>query len=174
MIHKISYRVGQFWRTLIQRPSPTELERTENVLGPQLMDLFQRMHPAEQAHSLRILDRLTEEGETRLEVSIAALLHDVGKSRYPLRPWERALVVLAQALFPERVKQWGRGEPTGWSRAFVVAEQHPEWGAQMAEEAGAPPLAVVLIRRHQQEIPLQPATEEDRLVHRLQVHDKEN
>jgi hypothetical protein len=36
-----------------------------------------------------------------------------------------------------------------WRKAFVVAAQHPKWGAEMAAAAGTLPLAVALIRRHQ-------------------------
>jgi predicted hydrolase (HD superfamily) len=32
----------------------------------------------------------------------------------------------------------------------VVAEQHPAWGAALAEEQGVSPLAVKLIRLHQE------------------------
>jgi hypothetical protein len=35
---------------------------------------------------------------------------------------------------------------------FIVSENHAQWGAEMASAAGASPLAVALIRRHQEEI----------------------
>ena len=83
---------------------------------------------------------------------VAALLHDVGKTRYPLRLWERVLIVLGRRMFPEKVKEWGSGDPEGWKRAFVIAQQHPDWGADLVEEAGGSPLTVAIIRRHQQEL----------------------
>jgi hypothetical protein len=37
-------------------------------------------------------------------------------------------------------------------RAFVVAERHPGWGAEMVAEAGASRMVVALIRRHQDDL----------------------
>jgi hypothetical protein len=105
------------------------------------------------------------------------LLHDVGKSRYPVRIWERILIVLSKAFLPGKVKRWGEGAAEGgglgWRRAFVVAQQHPAWGAQMAAEAGASPLTSTLIRRHQD--PRSNSSEglEDRLLQILQAADHE-
>ncbi len=138
------------------------------------MSIFNQMHPSEQAHSLRIARQLIEQGETHPDLLAAALLHDSGKSNHPLHLWERALIVLSKALFPDKAKQWGSGGPKGWKRAFVVAEQHGEWGAQMAAQAGASPQVVELIRRHQLP-PERPAENlEDRLLLRLQRVDDES
>ena len=108
-----------------------------------------KMQPNEQAHSLHIFRQLLAEGEESRDLLTAALLHDVGKSRFPLHLWERVLVVLGHTLAPSWVERWGEGEPYGWRRPFVVAVKHPIWGAELASEAGASPLAVSLIRRHQ-------------------------
>lgn len=113
------------------------------------MNLFLRMQPGEQAHSLWIFNQLIDQNETSEDLLAAALLHDVGKSRYPLRLWDRVLIVLGKRMFPLQAKNWGSGEARGWQRPFVVAEKHAEWGASMAEEAGASPVVVELIRRHQ-------------------------
>ena len=59
------------------------------------------------------------------------------------------MIVLAKAIIPGKVTEWGAGKPSGWKRVFVISECHPEWGAQMAAEVGTAPLAVELIREHQ-------------------------
>lgn len=155
------------------------------VLTPSLMALFLRMDPGEQAHSLSVYQKLKREGEIHDSLQVAALLHDVGKSRYPLRIWERVLIVLMKAFLPAVVHSWGQGEPTGWRRPFAVAEQHPKWGAQMAAEAGASPLVVSIIRRHQDnpvkfpdddtgEFSPKDFSLEDRLISYLQYADNES
>ena len=65
-------------------------------------------------------------------------------------------IVLVQAACPGCIQRWGQ-EPEGgletipwWRKSSVVAVQHPRWGAQMAAAAGTSPLAVTLIRRHQE------------------------
>jgi putative nucleotidyltransferase with HDIG domain len=144
------------------------------------MELFLKLQPNEQAHSLHIYRQLRNQNSVDDDLLVAALLHDVGKAYYPLRPWERAWIVLAKAVSPARVAQWGRAEPRGWKRPFVIAEQHAAWGAEMAARAGASPTAVNLIRRHQQPISppalkgFAPASREDQLLYRLQLLDNES
>lgn len=178
---RVLYRLRQFWHTLTEVPTRENLLQASQVLSPSLMKLFMRMPPREQAHSLWIYDRLLQQNETDHDLLVAALLHDVGKSRYPLRLWERVVIVLGKAWFPERAKIWGKGAPLGWKRPFVIAEQHPAWGAELAAQAGAAPLAVALIQHHQ-DAPnaiLGRASEENRslelrLLSRLQSLDDES
>ncbi len=168
------YRAGQFWRYL--RPAPlTAADQAEvrQVLSPPLAALFGRLSPGEQAHSLTVL-RAVQRGAlpaaARAELHQAALLHDVGKSRAPLNLLDRVLVVLAKRLWPARALAWGQGAPSGFRRPFVTAVQHPAWGAELAAQAGAPPLTVALIARHQTPVD-SPATLEDELLAALQAAD---
>jgi hypothetical protein len=171
---RILYRSRQFWQALSASPAPEELALARPYLSPPLLEIFNQMSPGEQTHSLRIARQLIEQGETHPDLLAAALLHDSGKSHHPLRIWERVLIVLGKAVFPAQAKQWGHGRPKGWKRAFVVAEQHSEWGAQKAAEAGASPLAVALIRHHQHPLDRAAASLEDRLLLRLQELDNES
>lgn len=150
---QIAYRAKQFWKALQARPTPAQLAEARTILSPELMGLFLTMQPGEQAHSLNILKELDEQGHHEPDLQAAALLHDVGKARHPLRIWERIEIVLTQALLPGRVERWGQGEPIGWKRPFVIAAQHPAWGAEMAAAAGASPMTIQLIRRHQAKLP---------------------
>jgi putative nucleotidyltransferase with HDIG domain len=109
------------------------------------------MKPADQAHSLRVLHSLRQQGQSDPSLLAAALLHDVGKARHPLRPWERVLIVLAQALSPGWADRLGASKPTGWRRPFAVAKQHPRWGAEMVAEVGGSQQLIELIRSHQDE-----------------------
>jgi hypothetical protein len=113
------------------------------------MVLFSRLQPSEQIHALRVLQTIQRQGENDPDLQTAALLHDIGKARAPLKIWERVVIVLGKAFFPARIKSWGQGPPKGWRRAFVIAEQHPAWGGELASEAGTTPLAISLIRAHQ-------------------------
>jgi hypothetical protein len=150
---RIAYRVRQFWHAIFARPTPEDLSLARSVLTIPQMRLFEQLQPSEQVHSINICRRLIQQGETQPDLLVAALLHDVGKSRYPLHAWDRALIVMANAIFPEKTKTWGQGQPQGWQRAFVVAQRHPTWGAEMAAGAGASPLTVTIIQRHQDPAP---------------------
>ncbi len=173
---RIIYRARQFWAALTAAPTPADLAAAQRVLAPALMDLFKRMQASEQAHSLDVYYRLLRLGEQDGDLLAAALLHDVGKTCYPLHTWERVVIVVARALFPGRVKTWGQHTARGWRRAFVVAEKHAAWGAALAAEAGASPLVVELIRRHQDPRPANPALagRADDLLRLLQQCDDES
>lgn len=173
------YRVSQFWHALGAVPSPTELDLAQAALTPPLMEIFLQMQPGEQAHSLRLLQALQRQGQHHPDLMTAALLHDAGKSLYPLHLWERVLIVLVRTFLPAAAYRWGQDTPKNgklpWLlKPFIVAEQHPAWGAALAQRAGASPLAVALIRRHQDLLQGNPHTEEDRLLLALQRLDNQN
>jgi putative nucleotidyltransferase with HDIG domain len=134
------------------------------VLPPPLEALFLRQTAGEQAHALRVMRTAAASGiqTGRLALLQAALLHDVGKTRAPLSLPERVAVVLAGRYWP------GLMERSNW-RPFVTARSHPEWGAEMCAEAGAPPLTVKLVRLHQL-----PAAPDDKLLAVLQMADDDN
>ncbi|MEW5872207.1 MAG: HD domain-containing protein [Chloroflexota bacterium] len=174
---RVAYRVRQFWNAVAATPNLEGYSQAQDVLSPQLMALFLRLQASEQAHSLGVFRQLRQNGFVNPDLLAAALLHDIGKSCYPLNLWERVLIVLVKALLPQKVKDWGQSEPRGWKRPFVVAEQHPDWGAALAADAGASPRVVSLIRQHQDRVdpvPTGPGTSEDHLLFLLQQYDNES
>jgi putative nucleotidyltransferase with HDIG domain len=170
------YRLRQFWLALQGGGSGISIDRIRAVLDPGLVALFLQMQPSEQAHSYAIYCDLAAAGETDRDLLTAALLHDVGKARSPLRLWERAAVVLGRLFLPARVRRWGSAGSQGgklaiFSHAFQVAEQHPAWGAEMARRAGASARACRLILRHQDKLEPGADQDEDRLLGKLQAVD---
>ena len=173
-LRRILRRTRQLWSALFVEPTPQGLNLARKHLSARQMALFMRMDPGEQVHALRVLKTLRRRGEDHPALMVAALLHDSGKLRYPLQVWERVLVVLGGAFFPNQAKVWGRGPARGWRRAFVVAEHHSSWGAELAAECGASPLTVRLIWRHHEPLVTVPETLEDRLLRALQAADEES
>jgi hypothetical protein len=180
---RLIYRSRQFWQAIRSQSTQEDLDLVASVLSPEQLELFLQMQASEQAHSVHILRIIMAQGEENTDLHTAVLLHDVGKVRAPLRLWERILVVILKALCPVCLRKWGAEpdggslEELGWRRAFVVAEQHPRWGAELAAQHGASPLAVALIARHQEE--LVPSSNlssslEDGLLRKLQILDSNN
>ncbi len=173
-LDRVLYRVRQFFLALWATADPKEIEQARLALTTAQMSLFVGMHPSEQAHALSVYRQLVDQGETSPDLLVAALLHDVGKSHSPLRLWERVLIVLAKVIIPAQFRRWGNSSPEefrGWKRAFVVAEQHPAWGAALAAEAGASSRTVALIRLHQDLPSIQVDAEVGRLLVKLQAVD---
>lgn len=175
-----TYRARQFWLALNGEPDSAHLTRAQSVLSPAQMALFARMQPSEQAHALSVMDKLLAQGEQHPDLLVAALLHDVGKQRYPLRPWERVMIVLGKVIFPQLTRRWRASVDTDldslpvYQRPFVVAGQHPAWGAAMAKDAGVSPLALALIQNHQEPVPAASESLADSLLRKLQAVDDES
>ena len=179
------YRVWQFWKTLTEKLSSQAWEEVRLILNPSQLALFKHMTTADQAHGYRVMKAIQTACHVKPELQamdfpsedlhVAALLHDVGKSRYPIRIWERPLPVVANCLFPEWMNVSGEDAPHGWRRPLVVARKHPAWGAEMSAQAGASPLTVWLIRHHQTENP--PSFDHpnaERILHLLKEMDQQN
>ena len=170
------YRVRQFLQALTARHLwPAEQGEVKAVLQPAGVALFQRMSPYDQRHSLQVMRTLMELDQVAPALLTAALLHDVGKSYYPLRLWERPLVVLARLIQPVLVQDWGNGTPRGWRRPFVIYENHAKWGAQMAAEAGCSSQVVWLVANHHASVGLDGGNEQERAwLQALQLADGAN
>lgn len=172
---QVGYRIRQFWQDLTA-PRLTAVAQTDVAarLTPAELGLFQRFSRSDQWHSYRVMKTLQASGQMQPDLLTAALLHDVGKTRVNLSIWERSWIVLAETVWPQKTAVWGQGEPLGWQRPFVVKAQHPAWGGEMAAAAGSSPLAVELIRRHQDNGLATAVTEADKLLHWLQWADDQN
>jgi putative nucleotidyltransferase with HDIG domain len=177
---RIQYRLRQFWRTLSITNNPLELEQALALLSPEQRDLFSQLQPSELNHALMMFCRLLAQGEDQPDLLVAALLHDVGKLRYRMSRLERVMVVLVKAVMPRQAHRWGELPLSGWDGlpswrlAFIVAEQHAEWGAEMARKAGVSPLAEILIREHHQPPNQEANSTENYLQRKLWLVDNES
>lgn len=170
----IAYRATQFFRLLFTKPASQDLQLVNEILPVSLQSLFQCMSTADQNHAIRVLHTLLDQGEQDPELLAAALLHDVGKTRLRPHIWDRIAVVLGTALVPNATRRWGRDKPHGWKRAFVIAANHPAWGAQMILASGGSEELAALVQRHQDPPVAEVANEMDRLLRKLQDADGRN
>lgn len=171
---KFSYRFNQFKLALFAKPSQNNLKYAENILNSKQFELFLKLQDSEQVHAIEVCRQAESQGLHQPDLLTAALLHDIGKILYPIRLWERVLIVIAKKFSSKKVEKWGQGKPEGFLRAFVIGEQHPDWGAELVQKVDTSPLAVSLIRRHQEENFNEIETEEERLLEILQKIDNIN
>ena len=167
---RAGYRASQFIHALLDNPAADAAGLAATHLPPALRPLFQSMRRAEQAHSLAVLRALRRQGHADPDLMAAALLHDVGKTRVPLRLFDHVLVVLGHSLLPAAARTWSTRAPSGWRRPWVAAAQHANWGAEMVSHAGGSARLQAMIRRHH-ETPLSRTTEIDGLLAALQAAD---
>jgi hypothetical protein len=162
--------VRQFLRALAAPLAIEDRQEVQRTLSPEQWDLFCRMSSVDRQHGLAVFRTLQEQDDPPADLLVAALLHDVGKAAAPPPLWLRVAVVLLPRFTPRLWESFSRGDPRGWRRPFVLYRQHADIGAQWAARAGCTPLAVALIRRHEE--PVKGSEhEEERLLARLQEVD---
>ena len=175
MISNINYRYWQFIQSLKSSPGENDWLKIGGILSENELALFKKLPTPDQNHSLRVLQTLELENEIDPDLIKAALLHDLGKIRYPLRRWERIFAVLVKTIFPKRYHQWGAGDPSGLKRPLVVINQHSDWGADLAQQAGSSLTTVWLIRNHESTLDSGSQNNHDLiLLNKLQKADNQN
>jgi hypothetical protein len=143
------YRLRQGLRALFAFAQPVDYGLLETTLAAPLLMIFREMRRSEQLHSLRVLRALVAEGSTPHALAVAALLHDVGKSCYPLSLWQRSLPVVVRRLSPALLERLSRSDPSNrWLRGFVVYVHHPAWSAALIHAHGGDADAVWLAAHH--------------------------
>jgi hypothetical protein len=177
---RILYRARQFWHSVFLKTAPHSFVQAQGQLTPAQWELFQQLQPDEQAHAVSIFRKLLDQGDYHSDLLVAALLHDVGKLSYRLNPIERTWIVVAQALIPGLARRWGSLPPAGWKglpgwrKAFILAQHHPQWGAELAHQAGVSPLTEALIRGHQHTNNPSADELENDLLHKLWAADNDS
>ena len=133
------------------------------------------MDRGEQLHSLAVLRDVMAQGDVPSDLAVAALLHDVGKSRYPISVWQKTWAVMIGALLPGAYRRWSKGSPLNlWERPFVVYEQHPLWSAELLQAAGASEASCWLVAHHASRVETAPTGIQLEWLKRLQQADDQN
>jgi hypothetical protein len=144
-----AYRLQQGLRALFAFSQDVDWALAERYLSPPLMALFRQMDRGEQLHSLAVLRDVLAQGDAPTDLAVVALLHDVGKSRYPISVWQKTFAVIVRAFAPNLYQRWSKGSPLNlWQRPFVVYETHPLWSAELLRAAGASEAAYWLAAHH--------------------------
>lgn len=146
---RVRHRTGQFARACLDRKPVTESD-LEGLLSPPERELFWRLAPSDQRHSLAVMRYLRRLSDDRVLLR-AALVHDVGKASAPLRLWQRVAHVLVRAWAPG-IAAWLAASDDGWRRGFYVLAHHEHLGAEMLGQIGAEPDILRLVRREVKDI----------------------
>ncbi|NDJ86851.1 MAG: HD domain-containing protein [Chloroflexi bacterium] len=164
-------RIRQTWQAVFAWLWPVDEALARRTLSESQFVLFQTMTRSDRQHHLRVLKRLRKQGYDHPSLAVAALLHDVGKTRLPITIFDRILAVVVKKLLPQRFACWSQGEPVGWRKAFVVSANHPAWGAEIVATVCEDEMAVWLIAHHQTKHPATEDAEASRLLAALQAAD---
>lgn len=148
------YRIHQFYHGLFPQITLEDLRLVRSFLSGSAVSLFQAQSPADQRHALDVAKDLLENAarlspSSQSDLIQAALLHDCGKIRVPLKIWQRGYIVICTHL-PHGFQKWLQGltQYPALSLPLILAQHHPQWGALLAAQAGLNGDVVTLIREH--------------------------
>ena len=143
-------RFRQGIRALLAFAQVLDEDIITHYLNTEQIALFYKMRRSEQLHSVNVLKHiLAQQGDMPHDLAVAALLHDVGKIRYPLAIWQKSLGVVVRRFLPQKFIIWSQNDGSiRWKRAFVVITQHPAWSAELVATTGASERVLWLIGHH--------------------------
>ncbi len=147
----VSHRIGQGLRALLAFALTPDLQPARRRLTACEFAAFQSMSRAEQLHSLKVLHMVLERDPAAPAVlTKAALLHDVGKSRYQLAVWQKTLAVLVKILAPNLSQRLSQSESISfWQAPFIVRQHHPKWSGEILRQCGTEETVIWLAEHHQ-------------------------
>jgi hypothetical protein len=154
-LRRAVYRVRQFVNAIgayIRPMTAGERAEARAWLPEGAWPLFDAMPRNDQRHSLNVLHTLAGAGHDDPALMQAALLHDAAKSAGGVTLFHRVAAVLLKVVRPDWTARMAQSEAPACGSLrypFWAHANHPQLGAQMAAAAGCDPLAVTLIRRHQ-------------------------
>lgn len=101
------YRIKQFIWTIVAKINREEQAFIDGCLSDREKQLFAKLKVYEQKHSLRVAYHLKEQARKDQEIEYLrlGLLHDIGKSQYPLNPVEKSIIVILDALTKGKIKK---------------------------------------------------------------------
>ena len=126
------YRVKQFIWAITARMNEEDVLFMKHYLSKKEQELFLKLRVYEQKHSIRVayeLQKCAKENQVEEYIRLG-LLHDVGKSKYPLNPVEKSVIVLLNRLSKEKIQRWNG------LKMVKCYYQHGEIGYQLLKELG--------------------------------------
>lgn len=170
------HRLQQGLRALFAFTRIPDQQFAAQYLSSTQLQWFTQMTRGEQLHSLNVLRDVLAQGATPDDLAAAALLHDVGKSRYAMTVWQKTLPVVVRALIPRWYIRLSQGNPANWlARPFVVNAQHPAWGGELlATQTDASERLIWLVTHHADALSEWIGHPYAPLLQRLQVADNAN
>ncbi len=121
---RIQHLLKRAWTSFDNRPlSFHHVERAERILNPDEFELWWKMEPRDQLHSIVVLDRFLQIiPYAKREEQAAALLHDVGKTCAPLG-WTMRIIATVVGPRGQRFRAYHDHESLGLSLLANISHE---------------------------------------------------
>ena len=115
------------------------------LLNKRELQLFERMPPYDQAHSIDVFREIHEINPSGIDLQVAGLLHDVGKGLPSMS--HRVAFVLVVAIWPKKIAGWATMPRRTFRGSLWAMSNQAEYGAQFLEAAGSRPRVTEIVRK---------------------------
>lgn len=152
------YRIKQFFLALTAKLDDQDRALIRRYLTDEEQKLFSQLRIYDQKHSINVARRIINiEDMDHDEFLIrAGLLHDIGKSKYPLNPFEKGVIVILDKLSRGKIRRVRR------LKIVKCYYEHAEIGYTLLRETGVYcDSFLTLIREHHSK----EGTEDKRLIY---------
>ncbi len=131
------YRIKQFIWTIRARVTEDELNWVKTYLAKEEIEIFLKLSAGEQKHSIKVAKLMADEAVNYLKDEIdlisyikIGLLHDIGKTVYPLNLIKKAIMVLLNKIGRQKFKNYTN---INMIRGYYT---HPSLGREILEKIG--------------------------------------
>ncbi len=170
------HRLEQGARALLAFASPLDLDLARRHLSECEYAAFARLGRSEQLHSLQVL-RAVQRARPDAPPCLlaAALLHDIGKTRYRMALWQKTVAVLLEALLPGLARRLAESDSRGPLRMpFRARRRHPAWSGEILRGCESAEAVIWLAEHHQDDAETRRGHVWHGLLKTLQAADADN
>ena len=156
MLNRIFYRLKQFFRALISKPTEDDKAFVRRYLNIEEAALFDNLSQYEKKHAIIVAQKMVDvaRGSEELnekEIAKFGLLHDIGKVAVKFSLFDKVVLVVLRRIFPplyNGLAKKGEGRPSFILKKFYVHKFHGKIGAELLGRIGVSDKIRELVETH--------------------------
>ncbi|MDV3429288.1 MAG: HDIG domain-containing protein [Bacillota bacterium] len=135
-------RIRQFLICIFSSLNSQDIEYIDNKLDIDIKDIFLKLSKYEKKHSILVAQAVEKEFKNDPDLAKAALLHDIGKTKYHINIIQKSLLVLFDRLTKGKLKKI-----TG-NKSIYIFYNHGQMGYDILKNSGYNERILFIVKNH--------------------------